>query len=678
MNAENKIERLFEAIQSSDVEQVNQLLDSGVDANRKNYSRGQHPLVLASSIGNLDIVEALLEAGANVNAKSGIAKSLKFNPTISVSSVPENASLGEMISEALEDAPDQAKGFFAGFTQFVDAFSDENSISSAGTNEQQNSSQDEGVEFDEEENFDEEEEKTALIVAIASGYVEVVKALLIAGAEVNPTAWDDPVPLVVTAKHGQLEIVHALIAAGAEVNRFDLNSEFTPLGIAVEYGQVEIVRVLLEAGANPLGGDTSCSSLALAAEHGNIEIMQLLLKTGVDINYPKGSYTALMGAANNGQFKMVQMLVEAGADVNAWYEGSNTPLRYAAYNGHREIYDYLYPLVAEDIRKYGEREIEKGVKKKERLQKKDVEDSIDAAMFGKVEAVKAAIEKEIDINAIGSNGETALMYAAHYVHIPVVQTLIDAGAELDILSEEDGLGEGKTALMHVAGSFFATGKRAEVVKMLVEAGANINLKGKDGRTALMCAAIAGYADSTQALIEAGADLDARDDDGNTAMMLAEGYRHPKIVRLLKQAGASEEGMNEIALIEAASDGNVEQVRALIQAGADINRRMNSTALCNAASRGHDEIVRMLIEAGADVNKRTSEGYFYPLLDAAYAGHLEIVRALVEAGADVNAEGFCNPLEYAELGIMEGHHKGGQHAEVIELLKQAGATKSQDF
>ncbi|MBD2744760.1 ankyrin repeat domain-containing protein [Coleofasciculus sp. FACHB-1120] len=680
MNAENKIERLFKAIQSSDVEQVRQLLDSGVDANRKNYSRGQHPLVLASSIGNLDIVEALLAAGADVNAKSGIAKSLKFNPTISVSSVPGNASLGEMISEALEDAPDQAKGFFAGFTQFVDAFSDENSISSAGTNEQQNSSQDEGVEFDEEENFDEEEEKTALIVAIASGHVEVVKTLLNAGAAVNPETWDDPVPLVVAAERGQLEIVRALIAAGAEVNKFDIgNYDSTPLGMAVEHGQVEIVRALLEAGANPLGGDSSCSSLALAAEDGDIEIMQLLLKTGVDINSPKGSYTALMGAANNGQFKMVQMLVEAGADVNAWYEESNTPLCYAAYRGHREIYDYLYPLVSEDIRKYGEREIDKGVKRKERLQKKDVEEFINAAMFGKIEAVKAAIEKGIEIDAIGSNGQTALMYAANYVHIPVVQILIDAGAELDILSEEDGLGEGKTALMHVAESFFATGKRAEVVKMLVEAGANINLKGKDGRTALMWAALPGYADATQALIEAGADLDARDDEGNTAMMLAEARRHPKIVRLLKQAGALEEGMNEIALIQAVDDGNVEQVRALIQVGANVNHRIiDSTALCNAAAQGHYEIVRMLIEAGADVNQRIIEGYFNPLLYAAYEGYLDIVRALVEAGADVNAEGFCNPLEYAELGIMEGHHKGGQHAEVIELLKQAGATKSQNF
>ncbi|MBD1891287.1 ankyrin repeat domain-containing protein [Coleofasciculus sp. FACHB-SPT9] len=679
MNAENKIERLFEAIQLSDVEQVYQLLEAGVDANRKNYSRGQHPLVLASSIGNLDIVEALLAAGANVNAKSELPQGdARSQPSLFVSSVPGTSSYGQMLAEATEDADEETKRFFAGFTQFVDAFSDEKNVSSASTNEQQNSSQDEGVEFDEEENFDEGREKTALIAAIASGHVEIVKALLKAGAEVNPTAWDVPVPLVVAAKHGQLKIVRALIAAGAEVNKCGWDCEYTPLGMAVERGQVEIVRALLEAGVNPRGGRSCDTSLALAAANGDIEIMQLLLKAGVDINYPKGDYTALMAAANNGQFKMVQMLVEAGADVNAWYEHSNTPLLYAAYSGHREIYDYLYPLVSEDIRKYGEREIEKGVKKKERLQKKDVEDFIEAAMFGKVEAVKAAIEKGIDINAIGSNGQTALMYAAHYVRIPVVQILIDAGAELDIVSEEDGLGEGKTALMHVAGSFFATGKRAEMVKMLVEAGANINLKRKDGRTALMWAAMAGYADSTQALIEAGADLDARDDEGNTAMMLAEGYRHPKIVRLLKQAGASEEGMNEIALIEAASDGNAEQVRALIQAGADINRRMNSTALCNAASRGHDEIVRMLIEAGADVNKRTSEGYFYPLLDAAYAGHLEIVRALVEAGADVNAEGFCNPLEYAELGIMEGHHKGGQHAEVIELLKQAGATKSQDF
>ncbi|MBD1930863.1 MULTISPECIES: ankyrin repeat domain-containing protein [Cyanophyceae] len=643
MNAENKIERLFEAIQSSDVEQVRQLLNSGVDANSKNV-KGQHPLVLASSIGNLDIVKALLTAGANVNAKSGIAKSPKFNPTISVSSIPGNASLGEMISEALEDAPDEAKSFYTGFTQFVDAFSTEKSINSASTNKQQESSQVEDVE-DEEEDVDEGKEKTALIAAIASGHVEVVKTLLNAGAEVNPKTWYDDIPLVFAAQKGQAEIVRALIDAGAN---FNLGFDFTPLYEAATEGHSEIVKILLEAGA--------------------------------DVNQTdEDGHTALMTAAYEGHLEVVKLLVEAGADVNAWGQG-DTPLLRAATGGQQEVYDYLYPLVSEDIRKYGEKEIGKGVKRKERLKKKDVEDFIDAAMMGNIEAVKAAIEAGIDINAIGSNGETALMYAAHYVHIPVVQALIDAGANLNILSEEDGLGEGETALMHLAGSFFATGKRAEVVKILVEAGANINLKGKDGRTALMCATMARYADSIQALIEAGADLDARDDDGNTAMMLAEGNRHRKIVRLLKQAGASEGGMNDIALIQAASDGNAEQVRALIQAGADVNRRTNSTALCNAASRGHDEIVRMLIEAGADVNKRAFAGSFNPLLHAASQGYLDIVRALVEAGADVNArvEDYCNALEYAELGMMKGHHKGRQHAEVIELLKQAGATKSQDF
>ena len=672
---DNQVERLFQAIQSSDLEKVRQLLNSGVDPNSKN-SKHQHPLVLAASLGNVDIVDELLMAGADVNAKSGIAKIPKFNPTISAPSMPGNVSLGEMINEALEDAPNEAKGFYAGFMQFVDTFSGENTANSANVEQEQKVSETANAEFDENEYFDEvEEEDTALIAAITSGHVEAVKALLAAGAELNPKHWNEPVPLVTAAKYGQIEIVRILISAGAEVHKFDwCNDESTPLSMAVKQGQIEIVRTLLDAGAYPLAG------LEEAAVRGHIEIMQLLIESGADINSPKDGYAPLMAAANNGQLKMVQMLVEAGADVNAWYEGSNTPLLYAAESGHRDIYDYLYPLVSEDIRKLGEKYINKGVRRKERKQKKDIEDFIHAAMYGNVEAVKAAIAKGIDINAIGSNGQTALMYAASYVHIPVVQALIDAGADLDILSEDGGLGEGMTALMHVAGSFFATGNRAEVVKMLVDAGANINLKGEEGFTALMRAAVAGYVDSTKALIEAGADLNLRDDNGNTAMMWAECNRHHKIVALLKEAGASEKGMDEIALIEAADKGDIEKVRSLLQAGANVNYRQNSTPLCQAAQTGNYEIVKMLIDAGADVNLRASEGYFNPLVNAAYEGYFEIVRALIEAGADVNVRldiGW-NALEYAELGMLEGHHKGGKHAEVIELLKQAGATKSQSF
>ena len=298
------------------------------------------------------------------------------------------------------------------------------------------------------------------------------------------------------------------------------------------------------------------------------------------------------------------MLVESGADVNAWGQG-DTPLLRAADGGNQEVYDYLYPLVSEDIRKHGPAELERGIKRKERLQLKDVEAFIEAAMYGNLEAVKAAIENGIDINA--SNGQTALMYAAVYGHTPVVQALLDAGASPDIFSDEDVPSDGQTALMQVATSFFAAGgRRREVIQAIARAGANLNAKDSEGRTALIWAAIGSYADSVTALIEVGADLDAKDADGNTALMVAKDRKFEKLVNLLRSAGASEEGIEDIALLQAAKQGNIEEVQSLIKAGADVNHRLHTTALCNAATNGHYEIVRMLIDADADVNLRESE------------------------------------------------------------------------
>lgn len=637
--------QLFKAIESADLDAVEGLLATHIDPDSRN-ANGQPALVVAAGKGHLEIVHALLKAGANVNLHSVSSQcDRSTGPTVWMSPMPGPTSFAQAIDEATENADPETQAFFAGVKQFFSAFSNSDSLSSESSDRGTDSSDISESELNEhiETTEDYEDRETPLKAAIAGSHLSVVKALIAAGAEINGTVWWDTPPLQIAVQIGNLNIVQMLIDAGSSVN---YGFESTPLEEAVRQQNLDLVRLLIQAGANVNQADSD-------------------------------GCTVLMTAAGQSSLEIVKFLVENGADVNAC-EQWNAPLVCAAHGGQREVYDFLYPLASEKIRKLGEKKIDKGVKAKERREKHHIEDFIEGAMFGNLAAVEAAIQTGIDVNAIGSNGETALMYAANYGHVPVIRALLDAGADPDILSEEGGLGEEKTALMHVAESFFA-GNRQEVIHILAQAGANLNAKGQNGKTALMCAVTArsGYSAAVNALIEAGANLDETDDDGNTAMMLAEAASHSKMVEMLKQAGASEAGMNDIALIQAAARGDVERVKALIQMGVNVDRRAYTTALCNATYEGHHEIVTLLIAAGADVNRGDTEGSCNPLLNAAYRGDLEIVRTLIEAGADVNVsvEGVDNSLEYTELGMLEGHHKDGQHAEVMELLQQLGVRKS---
>lgn len=89
---------------------------------------------------------------------------------------------------------------------------------------------------------------TALHYASASGFTEIARELIRAGADVNVTSDSNTTPLHQAVEAGSLEIVRELIDAGADVNAFD-NVE-TPLHIASRIGYLEIVRELLQAGAD--------------------------------------------------------------------------------------------------------------------------------------------------------------------------------------------------------------------------------------------------------------------------------------------------------------------------------------------------------------------------------------------------------------------------------------------
>jgi ankyrin repeat protein len=344
---------------------------------------------------------------------------------------------------------------------------------------------------------------------------------------------------------GDLELVQESISKGNNPNRYDWELGYAPLGMAIERGQIEIVRFLLTIGANPYSGSLSTNALGLAANCGESEIVKLLLQMGVEINIPvdRDDSTALMYAVKSSDLTTVQTLLEVGANPNVWIDGK-TPILLAAELGYQDIYQYLYPLVSEEIRRradvHGQELLQATLKRRVREQNRPIEKLIAMATEGNLEEVKRAIELGIDINTIGSQGYNALMAAAYYGHISVLEVLLAAGANPNLFSDsKDGWGKDMTALAIASKSFFAS-NRHEVVKVLVAGGADVNQPCAGGKTPLMYAATAGsgYHACVQSLIAAGADLNLCDDNKNTVLRLVMATGNQSLYQLLRQAGAT--------------------------------------------------------------------------------------------------------------------------------------------
>ncbi|KXZ43193.1 hypothetical protein GPECTOR_98g777 [Gonium pectorale] len=148
------------------------------------------------------------------------------------------------------------------------------------------------------------------------------------------------------------------------------------------------------------------------------------------------------------------------------------------------------------------------------------------------------------------------------------------------------------------------------------------------------------------------------------------------VRALLRAGADKDAQDEgewTPLHRAAENGHVEAVRALLQAGANKDARdsTNQTSpLYLAAQNGHVEVVRALLQAGAD-KYTANKAWWTPLHKAAEWGHTEVVQALLEAGADKDVidNNRSTPLH---LAAEDGHN------EAVQALLGAGAdTRARD-
>ena len=184
-----------------------------------------------------------------------------------------------------------------------------------------------------------------------------------------------------------------------------------------------------------------------------------------------------------------------------------------------------------------------------------------------------------------------------------LDSLLDAGIDINATGED----RGATVLL-IACSF----KDYEnVVLILISRGADVNFKGKDGRTPLMWAA-GNSIETTKILLENGANVKAKGDDGMTAFIqttfgILSKKVDTEVMDLLLENGADvnselsgKDAAGWTALLFASVNGDIELAEYLISQGANVNHTSNegSTALSLARQEKYEALVSLLKEHGA--------------------------------------------------------------------------------
>jgi uncharacterized protein len=250
------------------------------------------------------------------------------------------------------------------------------------------------------------------------------------------------------------------------------------------------------------------------SEAWDIAFIQKAIEDGVDVNYQLDDDSFINWAARENRLDIVKILFNAGASVNPFIESEDYPLSYAANFGFQDIFDYLAPLTSPEERRLATMELPNGIK--QRAREMDMRDDFTkAAGKSYLEFIEYLLSNDEDINNVGENGCTFLWTAAHNGHLEAVQALVSARANVNIKNRTDGW----TPLMIAALT---------------------NQAWSDGTTEAWGENRSRQIDIVRLLLESGADINETDIEGNTLLSLARQEEYTEIVQIMEDAGALED------------------------------------------------------------------------------------------------------------------------------------------
>jgi len=423
-------------------------------------------------------------------------------------------------------------------------------------------------------NLPEADGTTALHWAVHSNDLETTELLIRAGANVKAENRYGVAPLSEAANYGTAALVEALLKAGADANTLTTEKGETVLMTAARAGNTQAVKVLLDHGANANAKETfrGQTGLMWAAAENHPDVVKLLLAHGADPKIrsnernttpPKltsgtpmapisrGGLTALVFAARQGSLEAGKALVEAGADINQGDADGNTPLLIAILNNHDDLAQVLIDKGADvnAANKDGRTALFTAVDQHD-VDWSDRPFVKETDKLSSLDIIKSLVEHKANVNA------------------QLTATSIIKKATQD--NADRTLSVGATAFMRAARS-----GDVEVMKYLLDHGADPKLANKDGVTALMVAAGLGYTDSNRStepeVLEAvklceslGLDVNGVTDKGETAMHGAARRGANSIIQFLADKGgkvsaANKQGLTPLDLAMGKAGGNNGQV-----------------------------------------------------------------------------------------------------------------------